>query len=161
MASTTKSIDVNVPVSTAYNQWTQFESFPQFMEGIEEVRQLDDKRLHWKATIGGKTEEWVAEITEQHPDHRVAWTSTSGDHNAGVVTFHQLDATTTRVTVQLDYDPQGVIENVGDMLGVVDRRVQGDLERFKTFIEGRGVATGAWRGDIENQSDRTGVPGSY
>jgi uncharacterized membrane protein len=155
MASTTKSIDVNVPVSTAYNQWTQFESFPLFMEGIDEVRQLDEKRLHWKATIGGKTEEWTAEVTEQHPDHRVAWTSTSGDHNAGVVTFHQLDATTTRVTVQLDYEPQGVIENVGDMLGVVDRRVQGDLDRFKEFIEGRGTETGAWRGDIENRADRS------
>jgi uncharacterized membrane protein len=159
MASTTKSIDVNVPASTAYNQWTQFEMFPVFMEGVEEVRQLDNKRLHWKATIGGKTEEWTAEITEQHPDHRVAWTSTSGDHNAGVVTFHQLDTNTTRVTVQLDYDPQGVVENVGDLLGVVDRRVQGDLERFKEFIEGRGTETGAWRGEVKNRSDRTSPSG--
>ena len=159
MASTTKSIDVNVPVQTAYNQWTQFESFPQFMEGVESVQQLDDKRLHWRASIAGKTEEWTAEITEQHPDHRVAWRSTSGDLNAGVVTFHQLDDMTTRVTVQMDYEPQGMIENIGDLLGVVDRRVEGDLERFKAFIEGRGVETGAWRGDIENRSDTTGTPG--
>lgn len=156
MESVTKSIDVNVPVQTAYNQWTQFESFPQFMEGVEEVRQLDDTRLHWKATIGGKTEEWDAKITEQHPDHRVAWTSTSGAHNGGVVTFHQLDANSTRVTVQMEYETDGVVEKVGDMLGVVDRRVQGDLERFKEFIESRGVETGAWRGDVENVADRTG-----
>ena len=160
MASTTKSIDVNVPVSTAYNQWTQFESFPQFMEGVEQVRQLDDKRLHWKASIGGKTEEWDAEITEQHPDHRVAWRSTTGDTNAGVVTFHQLDPNSTRVTVQMEYEPKGIVENLGDMVGVVDRRVQGDLERFKEFIEGRGMSTGAWRGDIENQSDQSTTPGA-
>jgi uncharacterized membrane protein len=160
MASTTKSIDVNVPVQTAYNQWTQFEEFPRFMEGVKEVRQLDDKRLHWHAKIGGKEEEWDAEITEQHPDHRVAWRSTSGDLNAGVVTFHQLDEMTTRVTVQMDYEPQGVVENIGDMLGVVDRRVEGDLERFKEFIESRDAETGAWRGDIENRTDTTGTPGA-
>lgn len=156
MESVTKSIDVKVPVQTAYNQWTQFESFPHFMEGVEEVRQIDDTRLRWKATIGGKTEEWDAEITEQHPDHRVAWKSTSGADNAGVVTFHQLEPNTTRVTVQMDYETDGVVEKVGDMLGVVDRRVQGDLERFKEFIEARGMETGAWRGDVENATDRTG-----
>lgn len=130
------------------------------MKGVDEARQLDDKRLHWKATIGGETEAWTAKIAEQHPDHRVAWTSTSGDHNAVVVTFHQLDTNTTRAPVQLDYEPQGVIENVGDLLGVVDRRVQGDLERFKELNEGRGVETGAWRGDIENRSERTGSSGT-
>jgi uncharacterized membrane protein len=155
MAQVTKSIDVDVPVRAAYNQWTQFEEFPRFMEGVKEVRQLDDKRLHWHATIGGKDEEWDAEITEQHPDHRVAWRSTSGDLNAGVVTFHQLDANSTRVTVQMDYEPEGLIENIGDMIGVVDRRVQGDLNRFKEFIESRGMETGGWRGDIENRTDTT------
>lgn len=156
MAQVTKSIDVNVPVQAAYNQWTQFEEFPRFMEGVEQVRQLDDTRLQWKASIGGKTEEWTAEITEQHPDHRVAWKSTSGAHNAGVVTFHQLDGNSTRVTVQMDYETEGAVEKAGDLLGVVDRRVEGDLERFKEFIESRGSATGAWRGDVENRSDVTG-----
>jgi uncharacterized membrane protein len=153
MASTTKSIDVNVPVRTAYNQWTQFEDFPHFMSGVQAVRQLDDKRLHWRAEIGGKTEEWTAEITEQHPDHRIAWRSTSGAPNAGVVTFHQLGDMATRVTLQMDYDPQGMTEQVGDMLGFVDRQVQGDLDRFKEFIEGRGFETGAWRGEIHNRTD--------
>jgi uncharacterized membrane protein len=159
MASVTKHVDVDVPVRTAYNQWTQFESFPRFMEGVESVTQMGDKRLRWKAKVGGKTEEWDAEITEQHPDHRIAWRSTSGDPNAGVVTFHQLDTNRTRVTVQMDYEPEGLTEKVGDLLGVMDRRVQGDMERFKEFIEGRGVETGAWRGDIENQSDaRSNMP---
>jgi uncharacterized membrane protein len=156
MAAVTKSIDVNVPVRTAYDQWTQFESFPQFMEGVEAVRQQGDTRLHWRAKIGGKAQEWDAEITEQHPDHRVAWRSISGDMNAGVVTFHQLNPQQTRVTAQIEYEPQGVVEHVGDALGVLDRRVQGDLERFKEFIERRGVETGAWRGEIENQSDQPG-----
>ncbi|HZB94417.1 MAG TPA: SRPBCC family protein [Herpetosiphonaceae bacterium] len=149
MASVQKSIDVHVPVRTAYNQWTQFEEFPHFMQGVEEVRQLDDKRLHWTATIGGKTEEWDAAITEQVPDMRVAWTNTTGARNAGVVTFHRLDDTTTRVMLQLDYDPEGVVENVGDALGFVSRRVEGDLERFKEFVEARGQETGAWRGTIQ------------
>ncbi len=148
MASVEKSIDVHVPVRTAYNQWTQFEEFPQFMQGVEEVRQLDDKRLHWRASIGGKTEEWDAEITEQVPDMRVAWTNTTGARNAGVVTFHRLDDNTTRVMLQLDYDPEGVVENVGDALGFVSRRVEGDLERFKEFVEARGQETGAWRGTV-------------
>jgi uncharacterized membrane protein len=138
-----------VPVHTAYNQWTQFEEFPQFMEGIEAVRQLDNQRLHWRANVGGKVEEWDAVITEQHPDERIAWKNTTGAFNAGVVTFHRLSDTTTRVMLQLEYDPQGVVEHVGDMLGVVSRRVAGDLERFKEFIEARGQETGAWRGEVE------------
>ena len=149
MSNITKYIDVDVPVRVAYNQWTQFEDFPHFMEGVEAVHQLDNKRLHWKANIAGKTEEWDAVITEQEPDMRVAWTSTTGAHNAGVVTFHKLDDHKTRVTLQLDYEPEGVVENVGDKLGFVDRRVEGDLERFKKFIESRGQATGAWRGEIK------------
>ncbi|MFO1431736.1 MAG: SRPBCC family protein [Candidatus Competibacteraceae bacterium] len=149
MSEIMKSVDVNVPVRTAYNQWTQFESFPQFMEGVQEVRQLDDKHLHWRANIAGKEEEWDAAITEQNPDERVAWTATGGAYNAGVVTFHKLGENQTRVTLQLAYDPQGVIENVGDMLGFVSRRVEGDLQRFKNFIESRGQETGAWRGEIK------------
>ena len=149
MSTIEKSIDVEVPVHTAYNQWTQFEEFPQFMEGVEVVRQLDNQRLHWRANVGGKVEEWDAVITEQHPDERIAWKNTTGASNAGVVTFHRLSDTTTRVMLQLEYDPQGVVEHVGDMLGVVSRRIAGDLERFKEFIEARGQETGAWRGEVE------------
>src|SRR5919109_1860383 len=146
MENITKSIDVNVPVKTAYNQWTQFEEFPKFMEGVEEVRQLDDKHLHWVANIGGKRKEWRARITEQIPDQRIAWRSEDGAKNAGVVTFHRIDDNKTRVTVQMDYDPEGITEEAGDAVGLVSRRVQGDLERFKEFIEKRGHETGAWRG---------------
>ena len=149
MARIERSIDVDVPVGTAYNQWTQFEEFPRFMEGVEEVRQLDDKRLVWRATIAGKTEEWHAEIDEQVPDERVAWHATTGATNAGVVTFHYLEPNKTRVMLQVEYEPQGAVENVGSALGVVERRVAGDLERFKEFIESRGAETGAWRGEID------------
>ena len=148
MATIQKSIDVNVPVRTAYNQWTQFEEFPRFMEGVEQVRQLDDKRLHWRANIAGKAEEWDATITEQTPDRVVAWRSTSGAPNGGTVRFEPLGDNRTRVNLQLEYDPQGFVENVGDALGFVSRRVEGDLERFKTYIESRGTETGAWRGEI-------------
>lgn len=148
MAEVEKSIDVQVPVETAYNQWTQFEEFPKFMEGVKEVRQLDDKRLQWRAEIAGKEEEWFAEISEQIPDKRVAWHSTTGADNAGVVTFHYVDPNTTRVMLQMKYDPQGVVEQAGDKLGFVSRRVEGDLKRFKDFVENRGQETGAWRGTI-------------
>jgi uncharacterized membrane protein len=144
-----QSIDVHVPVRTAYNQWTQFEEFPRFMEAVVEVRQLDDTHLHWKANVGGKEKEWDAVITEQLPDQRIAWTNTTGARNAGVVTFHRLSDNHTRVMLQLDYEPEGLVENVGDMIGVVSRRVRGDLERFKAFIESRGQETGAWRGTVE------------
>jgi len=149
MSTIEQSIDVNVPVRTAYNQWTQFEEFPRFMEGVEAVRQLDNQRLHWRANIGGKVEEWDAIITEQHPDERIAWKNTTGAPNAGVVTFHRLADNKTRVMLQMEYDPQGIVENLGDMLGVVSRRVANDLERFKAFIEARGQETGAWRGEVE------------
>jgi len=148
MTQFTQSIDVNVPVRTAYNQWTQFEEFPQFMEGIEEIRQLDDRTLHWKAEIAGIDQEWTAVITEQLPDERIAWKSTSGATNAGVVTFHRLDENTTRVTLQMSYDPEGFIENVGVALGMVEGRMKGDMERFKEFIERHGTATGEWRGTV-------------
>ena len=143
-----KSIEVNVPVRAAYNQWTQFEEFPKFMEGVKQVQQLDDKHLHWKADIGGKEKEWNAEITEQIPDQRIAWTSRGGAMNAGVVTFHRLSDSRSKVMLQMEYDPQGFIENVGDTVGIVTQRVQSDLERFKTYIETRGQESGAWRGTI-------------
>jgi uncharacterized membrane protein len=151
MSTIVESIDVQVPVRTAYNQWTQFEEFPEFMEGVERVDQLDDTRLHWVAKVGGKQKEWDAKITEQTPDERVAWTATSGAENGGVVTFHRIDDSTTRVTVQMDIEPEGVVENVGDAVGVPERRVKGDLERFKEFIESRGGETGAWRGEVKQR----------
>jgi uncharacterized membrane protein len=154
MSQILTSIDVEVPARTAYDQWTQFEEFPRFMEGVQSVRQLDDTHLEWKASVAGVDKEWRAEITEQEPDQRIAWRSTSGAMNAGVVTFHRLDEGKTRVTLQLDVEPEGGIESVGDALGLVKRRAEGDLERFKEFIEGRGMATGAWRGEVE-QGDVT------
>ena len=154
MASVVDSIDVKVPVSTAYNQWTQFEEFPRFMEGVESVKQIDDTHLHWVAEVGGREKEWDAEITEQHVDERIAWNATSGAENAGVVTFHRIDDETSRVTLQMDVDPEGMVENVGTALGFLDRRVKGDLERFKEFIERRGAETGAWRGEVEAPAQR-------
>jgi uncharacterized membrane protein len=137
-------------LQTAYNQWTQFEEFPQFMEGVEEIRQLDDTHLHWVAEIGGQRHEWDAEVTEQKPDERVAWRNTDGKENAGVVTFHRLDEDKTRIMVQLDWVPAGFLEKVGDAIGASDRRVQGDLERFKELVESRGTASDAWRGEISD-----------
>ncbi|MGI5216188.1 SRPBCC family protein [Plantactinospora sp. CA-290183] len=148
MSGVTKSVDVAVPIRTAYDQWTQFEDFPQFMEGVEEVRQLSDTMTHWKVEIGGVSREFDAKITEQLPDERVAWSSTGGTRQAGVVTFHRLDENHTRVTAQMEFEPQGLAEKAGDKLGVVDRRVSGDLQRFKEFIERRGSETGAWRGTV-------------
>jgi uncharacterized membrane protein len=149
MATTVKSIDVEAPVSKVYNQWTQFEDFPQFMEGVEQVTQLDDLRLHWVANVGGQRKEWYARITEQVPDERIAWTSEGGTFTSGVVTFHRLDANRTRVMLQMEYDPESIVEEVGDKLGFVSRRVEGDLRRFKEFVESRRVETGAWRGKVE------------
>ena len=154
MAEVKESIEVNVPVSTAYNQWTQFEEFPQFMEGVESVSQLDDTHLHWVAEIAGKREEWDAEITEQVPDQRVAWKSTSGNEQGGVVNFHRLGEDETRVVVSMDYEPEGIVEKAGAALGFDDRQVKGDLERFKQLIEKRGAETGAWRGTVEQTDVR-------
>jgi uncharacterized membrane protein len=149
MSTVEKSIDVDVPVHTAYNQWTQFESFPQFMEGVDRIDQTSDTMTHWLTSIGGVTREFDAEITEQHPDERIAWTSVDGPKNAGVVTFHRLGDNKTRIMLQMDFEPEGLVENVGDKLGIVGRRAAGDLERFKKFIESRGTETGAWRGDVD------------
>ena len=151
MSTIEKSVEVNAPIVPVYNQWTQFEEFPHFMDGVEEVSQLDDRRLHWRASFGGNTHEWDAEITEQHPEERVAWRNIDGKDNAGVVTFHRIDDETTRIMVQMDWVPEGVKEKLGDALGAADRRVEGDLERFKAFIEERGRETGAWRGEIPRE----------
>jgi len=157
MSTILKSIDVEVPARAAYDQWTQFETFPEFMEGVESVTQLDDQNLRWRAEVGGKTLEWTARITEQIPDKRIAWTSTSGARNAGVVTFHRLSDDSARVTLQVDYEPEGVVENVGDFFGVMTSRTEGDLERFKEFIEARGgQETGAWRGRVPSPDEARG-----
>jgi uncharacterized membrane protein len=148
LSTITESVDVAADVSTVYNQWTQFESFPQFMEGVDEIRQIDDTHTHWVTSIAGVTREFDATITEQRPDERVAWRSDAGPDHAGVITFHRLDDTTTRVTAQMDIDPEGFVENTADKLGILDRRVKSDMRRFKEFIESRGGReTGAWRGE--------------
>src|SRR4051794_19137299 len=149
MSTVTESVDVHVPIHTAYNQWTQFESFPHFMSGVETISQLDDKRTHWVTKVAGVQREFDAEITEQHPDERIAWKSTGGDtKHAGVVTFHRLGDQDTRVTIQLEWDPEGLTEKVGSAVGVDDRQVKADAKRFKQFIEERGSETGAWRGEV-------------
>ena len=153
MSQIQQSIDVEVPVRTAYNQWTQFESFPNFMSGVESITQLDDKRLHWVTSIAGVEREFDAEITEQHPDERVAWASTGGDaKHAGVVTFHRLDDAKSRVMVQIDWQPSGIVEKVGAAVNIDEHRVKGDLERFKDYIEATGHESGGWRGDVDAPS---------
>ncbi|OBG75567.1 MULTISPECIES: SRPBCC family protein [unclassified Mycobacterium] len=148
MSTTTASIDVDQPIGTVYNQWTQFESFPEFMEGVEQVQQRDATHTHWRIKVGPISREFDATITEQHPEERVAWKSDDGPEHAGVVTFHRLDDHKTRVTTQMDVDPEGFIEQAADKLGILKARVHGDLERFKKFIESRPGETGAWRGDV-------------
>ncbi|MBS2536158.1 hemerythrin domain-containing protein [Catenulispora sp. NF23] len=147
MSDVTESVDVHVPISTAYNQWTQFESFPEFMDGVESISQTDDRHSHWVTNVGGARREFDAEITEQHPDERIAWKSTGGDtSHAGVVTFHRLGDEDTRVTVQLAWQPQGLVEKVGSIVGMDNHQIKADTARFKKFIEQRGTETGQWRG---------------
>lgn len=148
MSTIEKSVTVDVPVRTAYDQWTQFESFPQFMEGVESVQQRGDTHLHWHANIAGVDRQWEAEIVDQTPDERISWRATDGTTNHGTVSFASEDGASSRVTLRLEFEPEGIVEKTGDALNVVDRRVAGDLERFKQFIEARGTATGAWRGDV-------------
>jgi uncharacterized membrane protein len=151
MGEVTQSVDVGVDVRTAYNQWTQFEEFPRFMEGVENVEQLDDRHLRWEVEIAGMDREFEAEITEQSPDQRIAWRARTGVDQGGVVTFHALDDDHTRITLQMAMEPEGAAEQVADKMGVVSRRAKGDLERFKEFIEERGSETGAWRGEIDRE----------
>lgn len=153
MAKYEHSIDVNLPINKVYNQWTQFEEFPRFMEGVQEVKQKDDTHLHWRAKIAGKEEDWDAEITEQKPDDRIAWKNINGAKNAGCVTFHRISDNVTRIMLQLEYQPDGVVEAIGDLLGFVKRRVTGDLDRFKEYIESRGEETGAWRGQVNRPGE--------
>ena len=148
MAKIEKSITVDVPVRTAYDQWTQFEEFPRFMGGVESVKQLDDKRLHWCAEILGKKKEWDAEIVEQTPDRVVSWRSTSGAPNNGTVTFAPQADGKTKIDLRIDFTPEDAADKAGDVMGVLDRQIDGDLKRFKEFIEERGAPTGAWRGEI-------------
>ncbi|MET9322330.1 SRPBCC family protein [Streptomyces sp. NPDC003038] len=149
MSQVKESIEVDVPVRTAYNQWTQFETFPQFMDGVESIEQIDDSLTHWVTKIGGVDREFDAEITEQVPDERVAWVTVGGEtEQSGIVTFRPIDPTHTEVTLRMDFDPEGLAENIADKLGFVDRQVTGDLKRFKKFIEDRGTETGAWRGQV-------------
>ncbi|MBA3490321.1 MAG: SRPBCC family protein [Longispora sp.] len=143
-----KSVQVKVPLRTAYNQWTQFEEFPEFMDGVEEVKQVNDTLTHWRTKIAGVEREFDAEIVSQQPDTMVAWKSVDGPMQAGTVSFRPLDSARTEVTLLMDFEPEGIVEKAGDTIGLVDRRVQGDLERFKDFIESRGTETGSWRGEV-------------
>ena len=152
-----KSITVDVPISTAYNQWTQFEEFPQFMGGVQSVEQLDDRRLRWVAEIAGVRREWHADILEQRPDKKIAWAATEGATNAGAVYFIAAGPTRTQVTLELEYAPEGLVEKVGDALNLIERQAQSDLEKFKEFIEGRGAESGSWRGEVGAAT--VGTPG--
>lgn len=166
MSQVMETIEVDVPVRVAYNQWTQFEEFPEFMDGVEQVTQLDDTHLHWVAKIAGVRREWDAEITEQVPDRMVAWTNIDGVMNRGIVTFDPIESRATRVTLTMDFEPDNLVENVGDKLGLVHGRVRGDLERFRDFISSRGYETGAWRGVVrggaaeETESSGSVAPGT-
>ncbi len=151
MTQIIETIDVDVPVTMAYNQWTQFESFPHFLDEVESITQTDDTHTHWKVNVGGATREFDAIVTEQHPDERVAWKSTGGDtDHAGVVTFHKLSEDTSRVTVQIDWEPEGFLEMAGSLLGAGQHAVKKDLANFKEFIEKKHTESGAWRGEVEN-----------
>lgn len=147
-SSVEESTEVNVPVKTAYNQWTQFEDFPKFMDNVLEVKQLDERHLHWRAKVAGEEKQWDAEITEQIPDKRIAWRSVGGSSNGGVVTFHRLADNATRIMLQMDYRPEGAMEKVGDAIGAVRMQARSSLQRFKEMLEQRGSETGAWRGQI-------------
>ena len=149
-ATVDAEIEVGVPVTTAYNQWTQFEEFPHFMEGVDEVKQLDDTMLHWAATVAGRHAEWDAKIIEQKPDSRIAWESVDGKRTRGTVTFEQAGPERSRVRLHMSYTPDGAAEHVGSAIGLDRRRITGDLARFRELIEGRTAASGAWRGEIED-----------
>ncbi len=159
MSTIRESIEVDVPIRTAYNQWTQFEEFPRFMEGVEQVRQVSDTYLEWTAEVMGQRRTWAARITEQEPDRKIAWVATEGEMMAGTVTFEPVDATATRVDLEMRFEPTDNVEKIGDALNVIEMRVKGDLRRFKEFIEARGTETGAWRGEIppDGTADGTAI----
>jgi uncharacterized membrane protein len=150
VANVTASITVDCPISTVYNQWTQFEEFPRFMEGVKSVRQIDDTHLHWVAEISGKQREWDAEIVEQRPEQVIAWRSLDGQYNSGRVLFERIDDSTTKVTVEMEHEADGMVEALGAAIGSDSRQVKKDLERFKELVETRGAETGAWRGEVRD-----------
>jgi uncharacterized membrane protein len=156
MATVNSTIDVDMPISTVYNQWTQFESFSQFMSGVESITQVSDTLTDWKVSIAGIEREFQAEIVEQHPDERVAWNSVGGAEHSGVVTFHRISDDCTRIALQLTWTPQGIVEKVGELLQIDDIQIDCDLKKFKELIETVGFETGAWRGDIDRAPDATG-----
>lgn len=154
MSTVMESIDVDVPVHSAYNQWTQFEDFPSFMEGVEAVHQTDDRHCQWTTKVAGARREFYTEIVDQLPDERISWRTVGGDvQQMGIVTFQRIDDSHTRVSLAMDFEPQGLAEKAGDMLGVLDRQVKGDLKRFKGFIEERGHESGGWRGRLTSDGD--------
>lgn len=164
MAHLQESIEVEVPVSTAYNQWTQFETFPEFMSGIESVEQIDETSLHFRTEIAGVKREYNAQITEQLPDRRIAWVSNDKPRNSGIITFESLGADRARINVELEWEPEGLAEKAGSIIGVDSHQVSADLKRFKEFIESRGIETGAWRssvdrGEVEDPPFETAVSG--
>ena len=159
MASVLESIEVDVPVSTAYNQWTQFETFPAFMKGVDSVEQIDENSLRFRVEVAGVRREYFAQITEQTPDRKIAWVSTDKPRNAGTVTFEPLDPERTRVSVELEWDPEGFVENMGSALGADNRQVTADLGRFKEFIESRGIETGEWRSSVAQGEVDDAAPG--
>jgi len=152
-----KTVTVDVPIRTAYDQWTQFEEFPQFMGGVQRVEQLDDQRLHWVAEIAGVKREWYATILEQRPDEKVAWAASEGATNAGAVYFAPAGPDQTSVTLELEFEPEGLLEKAGDALGIVEKQAQSDLEKFKSYIESRGTESGGWRGGVEGVVGTPGV----
>jgi uncharacterized membrane protein len=156
MGKVRSEIDVDVPISVAYNQWTQFETFPQFMSGVDEVRQLDDLSVRWNVSMGGVDRTFDATVTEQIPDERIAWRSTDGETHAGVVTFHRLSDQRTKIAVELDWEPQGFVEKAGEILQIDDMQVSKDLREFKRLIEENGFETGAWRGEVPRSPDVLG-----
>lgn len=162
MSTITASVDVEVPVRTAYDQWTQFESFPNFMQGVESVQQVTDSRNRWTVEVGGATRNFETEIVEQVPDQRIAWTTVAGDTgHAGVVSFEPAGSSTCRVNLVMEVEPEGFVEQVGDKLGFISRRVEGDMKRFKEFVEDRGRETGAWRGTIQGGYTSGSSEGQY
>lgn len=156
MSTVRAEIDIELPISTVYNQWTQFETFPQFMSGVDAVRQVDDTHTHWEVSLAGVSREFDAEIVEQTPDERIAWNSTAGEEHAGVVTFHRLSDDTTKVTLQLTWQPQGAVERIGSLLQIDDIQIDRDLRSFKDLIEHNGFEGGAWRGSVDRAPDATG-----
>ncbi|QOD94048.1 MULTISPECIES: SRPBCC family protein [Microcella] len=156
MSTVRAEIDIDLPISTVYNQWTQFETFPQFMSGVDVVRQVDDTHTHWEVSLAGVSREFDAEIVEQTPDERIAWNSTAGEEHAGVVTFHRLSDDTTKVTLQLTWEPKGAVERIGSLLQIDDIQIDRDLRSFKDLIEHNGFESGSWRGDVDRAPDATG-----